>query len=638
MRRTLLMMLAAVWLAPALALGAAGCVDAQTTTTETVAGHAAVTSTAGSGTTSSSAAGSATTATTGETTAAASTPLSASYDAEDLDATWDSSTASLITLAGDSIRFDGAGATVDGSTVTITSPGTYLVTGTLSDGKIRVASDNGGTIRLVLKGADISCSTNAPIYVINAGKTVITLVEGTENRITDGASYGQEDTQSGQPNAAIFSADDLTINGSGSLSVKANYNDGITSTDDLKIAGGTISVDAANDAIKGKDSIGVKAGTIAVTAGGDGLQATNDVDAKKGYISIESGTFDISSGTDAIQAQTTLAIGGGEFTISTGGGSANSSKTNGGSTSAKGLKAAGGIFVTAGTFAIDSSDDSIHSGGTVKIDGGTIKLASGDDGIHADSTLEINGGQIDLTQSYEGLESAVMTINGGTIHITSSDDGINVAGGVDGSSVNGRPGQNAFAANPDNQLYVNGGYIVVDAQGDAVDCNGPIYMTNGTIIANGPTRNDNGALDYGDEFKVTGGHVVAVGSSGMAEVPSDTSSVYSIMVNFDQAQQAGTLVHIESTNGEDILTVAPTKQFQSVVLTSSAIKEGATYKVYLGGSSTGTVTDSVYSGGTYTPGTEYVSLTIEGVVTTSGATGGMGPGGGPGGGGTPSGR
>jgi hypothetical protein len=124
----------------------------------------------------------------------------------------------------------------------------------------------------------------------------------------------------------------------------------------------------------------------------------------------------------------------------------------------------------------------------------------------------------------------------------------------------------------------------------------------------------------------------------MAEAPSETSSQYSIMVNFDQAQRAGTLVHIESETGQEILTMAPAKQFQSVVLCSPAIEQGATYKVYLGGTSTGTVTDSLYSGGTYTPGTEYVSLTIQGVVSTSGAVGGMGRGGRPGGGGAPPGR
>ena len=158
-------------------------------------------------------------------------------------------------------------------------------------------------------------------------------------------------------------------------------------------------------------------------------------------------------------------------------------------------------------------------------------------------------------------------------------------------------------------------------------------MTGGTVIINGPADDRDGALDYLSEFTITGGYLVAVGSSGMAETPSETSGQHSIMVNLAQAQKAGTLIHIASTMDEDILTMAPTKQFQSVVLSSPAIEAGEPYKVYLGGTSTGTVTDTVYSDGTYTPGTEYVSLTIEGMVTVVGAGGGMDRGGRPDGGG-----
>ena len=166
-------------------------------------------------------------------------------------------------------------------------------------------------MRLVLKGADLTCSTSAPLHAIkSADKTMITLAEGTENSVTDGTSYIFDDTEAQEPNAAVFSKDDLTINGSGSLTVTANYNNGIASKDDLKITGGNITVDAANDGLKGRDCIGIKAGTVTVNAGGDGLQATNDEDTEKGYISIEGGVFNITAGTDGIQAQTTLAING----------------------------------------------------------------------------------------------------------------------------------------------------------------------------------------------------------------------------------------------------------------------------------------------------------------------------------------
>lgn len=512
------------------------------------------------------------TASEGNTTATTMTAVTAitleptfvTFDEEDLSDTWDSSTASLVILAGDSIRFEGRGGTVAGSRLTITSSGTYVISGVLDDGQILVESEDKGSVRLVLKGADISCFTGAPLHALSAGKTIITLAEGTENRVTDDASGRPEEAGADDPDAAIFSKDDLTINGSGSLTVTARYNNGIATKDDLRIADGSITVEAANDALKGRDSIGVRAGTITVDADGDGLQANNSDDPNKGYVSIEGGVFDIIAGSDGIQAETTLVVSGGDLSISTRGTTAH------GSTSAKGLKAGTGVFVTGGTFVIDSSDDAVHSDGAVKIDGGILEIASGDDGIHADKMLEINGG-----------------------------------------------------------------HIAIDSGGDGLDCNGPAFMTGGTVIINGPADDRDSALDYLGEFTITGGYLVAVGSSGMAEAPDETSGQHSIMVNLDQVQKAGTLIHIENTAGEDILTMAPTKQFQSVVLSSPAIQAGETYRVYLGGTSTGTVTDTVYADGTYTPGTEYVSLTIEGMVTVVGAAGGMDRDGRPGGGGRP---
>ena len=228
-----------------------------------------------------------------------------------------------------------------------------------------------------------------------------------------------------------------------------------------------------------------------------------------------------------------------------------------------------------------------------------MQISSGDDGIHADGTLTIDGGEVTLTQSYEGLEAAAVTINDGTLHITASDDAINVAGGADSSSVSGRPGQNDFATNSANTLTINGGYLVVDSGGDGLDSNGTITMTGGTAIVNGPIEDMNGALDA-QELAISGGYLVAVGSSGMAEAPSDTSTQYSLLVIFDQAQTAGTIVHIQSADGTDVLTFAPTKQFQSVVLSSADLEKGQTYTVFLGGTATGTITDGVYSGGSYT--------------------------------------
>jgi hypothetical protein len=569
-----------------------------------------------------------------------SSPISVEYDSDDLDSSVSSSDTSYIKLEGDSITFEGSGATVNGSIITITSAGVYDISGTLDDGQIIVDTEDQEKVVLVLDGADVACSTSAPIYVVNAEKTVITLTDGTENYVTDGALYVFEDAED-EPDAAVFSKDDLTINGNGSLTVNANYNNGITSKDDLKVTGGSITVNTVNDGIKGRDSIAIKGGVITVNAGGDGMQANNDESSEEGYIVIEGGALNITAGLDGIQAETSLLVGGGDITITSGGGSPNSSTDGGGiwggrgmrgnpnkpTESAKGLKAGVDITVSAGTININSSDDSIHTNDSITINGGDILLSSGDDGMHADSTLEINGGSVGTTKSYEGIESAVIMINDGNIHIFASDDGINAAGGVDGSSMNGRPGQNRFGMSSDCYLYVTGGYVFIDAYGDGLDVNGTIEMTDGFVIVNGPTNNGNGPLDYLGTFNMNGGFLLAAGSSGMAQAPSMSSTQYSVMHNFASPQAGGTMVHIETEFGQDVLTFVPTKEYQSVLLSSPELENGVSYAVYTGGSSTGTVTDGLYSGGTYTAGTQVADFTISSVVTGVGSMMGRFPGG-----------
>jgi len=280
----------------------------------------------------------------------------------------------VIRLDGDSVAVEGNGVSVNGTVVTVTAAGTYDIQGVLNNGQIVVDTQDTETVTLILNGVDITYDVSAPVYVANAEKVVITLADGTQNTVTDGATYYYPD-ESDEPNAAIFSHDDLTINGNGALTVNANYNNGIASKDDLKIVSGTITVNAVNDGIKGKDSVSIKDGLITINAGADGIQSTNADEEGKGYILIEGGTFNITSALDGIQAETDLQITGGDFTITSGGGSGNNSTTGGGiwsgrgtegnankpEESAKGLKASVDLTITAGTFNINSADDSIHA-------------------------------------------------------------------------------------------------------------------------------------------------------------------------------------------------------------------------------------------------------------------------------------
>ncbi|KAA3655504.1 MAG: carbohydrate-binding domain-containing protein [Chloroflexi bacterium] len=530
-----------------------------------------------------------------ELLAVTAVPLTVTYDNDDLEVSESSTDTSTITLNGDSVSVEGIGVSVNGSIVTITAAGSYSVSGTFHNGQIVVDTQDEETVNLILNGVDITCATSAPIYVSNAEKTVITLANDTENVITDGTSYVFPDAETDEPNAAIFSNDDLTINGSGSLTVNANYNNGIDSDDDLKITGGNITVNAVNDGIKGRDSIAVLDGNITVNAGGDGLQSNNDEDVEKGFVSIEGGVLVVTAVSDGIQAETQLNINSGTIDIVTGGGD-----------SAKGLKAGVDVTINGGTITVDAADDAIHSNSSITINGGDMVLASADDAVHSEDTLVINNGNLTITQSYEGLESDIIVINDGNIHLVASDDGVNVTSGdVSGGE----------SVTPGKYLEINGGTLFVDAGGDGLDSNGTGTMNGGLVIVNGPENGRNGSLDVNGTLAVNGGFLVAAGSAGMAQNASTDSTQYAVLETLSSVQAAGTMIHIESEDGQEILTFVPTKTYQTLFISSPELENGTTYNVYLGGSTTSTVTDGLYADGVYTAGTQVSSFTISSIVT-----------------------
>ena len=532
--------------------------------------------------------------------------------------------------------------------VTITSSGEYVINGKLSDGQlvVDVPDDDIKVVTLILNGADITSSNSAAIYVKNAEKVVISLVEGTVNNLTDGNTYVYDDAAEEEPNACVFSKDDLVFAGKGTLNVTGNFNNGIASKDDLTITGGTINVKAVNNGIKGKDSIAIKDGSITVDAGADAFKSDNAEEAEKGFILVDGGSFNVTSGEDAFQAETCMEINGGNFTVKTGEGSSVKSWDNGNdwgrpgfgmmgnqtetnTTNIKAFKAGCDITINNGTFTINSEDDAIHSNVTAEINGGTFDIASGDDGIHADDKLVINGGNINITQCYEGIEATYITMNDGDIHVVSSDDGFNAAGGNDSSAMGGRPGMNGFSEGT-GSLTINGGYAYINASGDGLDANGSFDMTDGYVIVDGPSNSGNGAFDYGSSCNVTGGFILAVGASGMAQMPNQ-ASINCVMIGIGSTVSKGTLVNISDSNGNVILTFEGAKSYDNMVLCTSDLKTGETYTVSVGGSVTGTAKDGIYKGA-YSGGTEVASFTVENTLSTAGnATGGMGGMGGHGG-------
>ena len=544
----------------------------------------------------------------------------------------------VLLLSGSFVDVKDDGVVVEGSNATIVAGGTYVLRGVLQNGRITVDVGKDETVQLTLEGATLSSESGAAIYIVSADETRIVMSEGTSNRVTGGGSAVDAGGRSDADKAAIFSADDLWIGGSGSLEVESSAGNGIQCKDDLEVMGGIVSVVASGDGIRARDSIVIDASRVTVVASGDGLRASNDEDPERGTMVIESGVIDVTAGEDGLQAETDLIVRGGEIVISAGGGSAHATETrrdpwgrwmgDSDGPSQKGMKAGVELLISGGAIEIDSADDGIHSDDLMIIDGGTLSISSGDDGIHADTQLVINGGDIVIAESYEGIESSVITLNGGTIRLSSRDDGINAAGGDDGLPGGGRPGWGRFETTGTHQLFIHGGWVTIEAGGDGIDVNGPITMTAGTVIVHGPTTSMNGALDYSGSFDLSGGVLVALGSAGMAQAPSATSAQNSVAITFGATLAAGQLIHIESADGDELVTVAPKKAVQSAVISLPDLTGGEGYTIYTGGTSTGTVTDGLYTNGSYAPGTEWASFTVESTVTSVRAGGSAFPPGG----------
>lgn len=556
------------------------------------------------------------------------------FTERDLAGTYEESGAVYVTLSGDGITGETDGVVINGQTVTITAEGTYIFSGTLSEGQIVVDADN-AKVQIVFDNVDITCASSAAVYVKSAEKVFVTLAEGSQNTLRNTDGYVAIDDNN--IDAVIFSKSDLTLNGTGSLTIVSAEGHGIVSKDDLKITGGTYDITAAGHALSGKDSVRIADGTFILTAEKDGIHAENADDEEKGYIYIADGDFTITSDGDGMDASNIVQIEDGTFDITAGGGAANSQKTHesdmpGGGmsqnierpegesmpqmgekpdgenmpqdtttdesgTSTKGIKAGGGMYLNGGTYQINSADDSIHSNANIMIADGTYTLATGDDGVHADDALTVNGGTITVTESYEGLEGLTVTINDGTIDITARDDGINTAGGTDqsgfgtfGDHFKGMDSaDDETEETTDNEMWMelNGGYIHILAGGDGVDSNGDLTINGGEIYIDGPSDNGNSAIDYGDRSSayVNGGMLVAIGSSGMAEGMSDSSKQEVLMVKLGEQMEAGD-VELTDNEGNVIVSYTALKSYDCVIISTAEVESGATYTLTTSGTTT----------------------------------------------------
>lgn len=511
------------------------------------------------------------------------------FTARDLNGEWDTSDATVITLNRTGGKVVGAGAYAYDGDIVITSGGYYVVSGELEDGSIIVDAYSSSKVWIMLQGVNISCSDDACVRVNQADKVFLTLAPGTENYLSGGDTYSDTALEDGT-DGVIFAHDDLTINGSGTLTVNAAYKHGIAANDDLVITGGTITVNAVKDAIRANDSIRLTNAEVTVAAEDDGVVVAGE----DGYLYMESGAVNITS-----------------------------------------------------------ADDGIHTSSDITIAGGSLTVAAGDDGIHSDTTFSISDGALLIEECYEGIEAKQIDISGGEIAIYPSDDGLNANGGSSemggmnggfggmggmnggfGGGVRGDAGaqsetesgadvrtgaDNASDAHEETNgstdvqtgeessdsdndstddaaeelepcIRISGGQLtIVNDSGrdaDGIDSNGDIYITGGTIFVSVVNSGSNSAVDYGSESggicEISGGTIVACGSYSMAESFDSTSEQCSVLYTISEGVEAGTEISLEDTNGNVLLSYTVPCSFSSALLSCPQMQLGETYRIRAG--------------------------------------------------------
>lgn len=433
-------------------------------------------------------------------------------------------------FAQDKLTINGSGSlTVTGSSVDgiVCKDDLKLVNGTIT---VEAAQDG-------VKGKDCVAMFGADLNV-TAGNDGIKSTESNDDtkgflQLEQGSATVQAGGDCLQAETLVWIADGtyhLTSSGTAvnTETGEANSSKGIHCGGDVEIAGGKLTIDAAEDGVNCTGSLELQAGEVDVTSAEDGIQADGDLAVSGGAVTITT------TGTVAASAQDDFHpnnFGGGNFggngntppgnadhrqnaaasdasaipaaamqttadpSTDAGASAAAAMTTAAEDATSKGIKCGGNLTMSGGSCTIDSTDHAVHAAGTAVFSGTTLEITSDNKGISSHGDLEISGGDITIHSCTEGVESkAEMTISGGNVRILdASDDGLNTGGSDSGS----------------HAITITGGYIYVNASGDGVDSNSTWEMSGGTYDG---TLNEDG---YGEGGSVSGGtEVTANGGTG----------------------------------------------------------------------------------------------------------------------------
>lgn len=319
----------------------------------------------------------------------------------------------------------------DGEDLTISSEGVYVVSGSASNASIVVDAEDTAKVQIVLDGVSLTNESAPAIYVKSADKVFVTL-QG-ENTLSVTGTFAEDGNKT--PDAVIYSKDDLVLNGTGSLAISSTA-DGVASNDDLRVTGGTYTIEAAEHAFKANDSLAVYDGAFTLTTGKDGLHSENEEDGKLGYVYLCGGTFEINAQGDGIQASSVVQIDGGTIAIS----------------GAEGIE---GTYVqqNGGDITVSASDDGVNATSTstsydtaIEITDGTLKVDMGQgdtDALDSNGNLLISGGTVDITAQSPFDYDGTGELTGGTVTVNGEQ-----VTELENSMPGGRGGQGDFDGGP----------------------------------------------------------------------------------------------------------------------------------------------------------------------------------------------
>ncbi len=479
----------------------------------------------------------------------------------DVNTGWDNS-ATLIQCNGADAEIKGEGVRLSAGMLFIHEEGTYVLSGKF-EGQIDILAYKEEKIHLIFNGFDITCEKKSPVFCERADKLVITLADGTQNTVTDtGSGYIEGMTPAEGRNAgAIHSKDALTINGTGSLTVKTTYRHGIVSNSNLRIVSGNITVEAAEEGLKGKETLSIRGGTIQIDSVGDGIKVSDDTEEGAGFLAIE----------------------GGDITVKT---------------DADGLDVIDYVRIVGGTLKIESKDHACTTEGSVSI-GGKAQIVldaySGTEdsdakGIKAERDVTVEGGNLQILRSYEGIESKTASVcfAGGNTSINSANDGVN-AGML---------------------IEVKGGSLFVSANGDGLD-GGDIVISGGSAVIQGSVYNDCAPMDTPSEkeIRVTGGFLLAYGSVGAVQYPSGNST--QAVIGTEVTLEQGISYTLRDAEGKAVCSFQALGNAQTLCFSSDALTKDGSYTLYANVNPSGVHVHGVYKNAETDGGESVLTVTAK---------------------------